>query len=85
MRASLHIDSANDDELRRALLAWHFTSAEYEPPKLELNGMTVKVGGPAAWTIDSPPIPVERAAKILHASLSQDSLDLLREHRDNQR
>jgi hypothetical protein len=84
MRASLHIDSANDDQMRRAVLAWHFTSTDYEAPKLALDGMTVKVCG-IAWTIDSPPIPVERAAQILHASLSKESLELLREHHDSKR
>ena len=34
MRVTLNIDSATDDEMRRALLAWHFTHDFYPEPKL---------------------------------------------------
>lgn len=81
MRVSLHIDSASDAEMRRAVLAWHFTTPMFKTPLLALDGMTVKVGG-CAWTIDSPPIETERGALILRAAESADGLKAVEHLRD---
>jgi hypothetical protein len=82
MRVSLHIDSASDAEMKRAVLAWHFTTPMFKTPLLALDGMTVKVCG-CAWTVDSPPIETERASLILQAAESNDGLKVVEHLRDS--
>jgi hypothetical protein len=77
MRVALHIDSAKDDEMRRAVLAWHFTTPFFKTPGLALDGLVVKVCG-SSWNIESPPIEATRAALIIDATTSDDHLDWLK-------
>jgi hypothetical protein len=81
MRVALHIDSATDDEMRRAVLAWHFTTPAYPAPLLALDGLVVKVCG-THWNLESPPIPPSRAAQILEAMTGDDMLAALKVWRD---
>jgi hypothetical protein len=81
MRVALHIDSATDEEMRRALLAWHFTTPTYPKPVLALDGLVVKVCG-VSWNIESPPIGPARAAQILDATKSDEDLNWLKVWRD---
>jgi hypothetical protein len=81
MRVSLHIDSAKDEEMRRALLAWHFTEDLYPRPPLTLNGLVVKVCG-SSWNIESPPIAAERANQIIEATKDDNHLAALKVWRD---
>jgi hypothetical protein len=81
MRVTLKIDSANDEEMKRAVLAWHFTSEFYPKPGLELDGLVVKVCG-SSWNIESPPIPAKRADQIIEATISDQHLGWLKMWRD---
>ena len=77
MRVTLKIDSATGDEMKRALLAWHFTADLYDPPKLALDGLVVKVCG-SGYYVESPPIDAARAQQITEAARSAEHLTALK-------
>lgn len=68
MRVTLEIDSATEAELRAVLLAYHQSKEDFEAPPLHPDGMVVKVEGPRAYGIASPPINAARAQRILDAA-----------------
>jgi hypothetical protein len=81
MRVTLRMDSVSDAEMKRALLAWHYTTPLYTKPALTLDGLVVKVEG-SGWNIESPPISAARAEQIIEATKSDDHLGWLRLYRD---